>query len=243
MLVELEGVPRSSGETAACPPQPPPLASPCTAITAAVYRSPRPLPPPQGRNPRAEAQAGASRNLHPGGAGRALLGRYQYADAVQRLSKLTSEQAEIWAENPLPEQELLREAIAKQNRLEELQRSIQPLYANHKYHDPRLAVWVRRLLELKPDDEEMLELRDILPPPNEAPTNPKAGEVFILRIGVPEPEHPPGSHDRHHSDDRVQTSPGEIIKIQIPPVHRGPKRGTPTTLTWKAVPTRPNPHK
>jgi hypothetical protein len=59
--------------------------------------------------------------------------------------------------------------------------------------------------------------------PNDPPGEPKAGEIFTLRITAPKA--------------------GEVITVKIPVVDRGPQPGTLTILTWKPVPARPNSHK
>ncbi len=181
---------------------------------------------------------------------RAFEGCHDYVAAVQVLANLSADQARVWAENSLPEKELLRDLTVKRDRLNELRKGIDPLYRNHKFHDPRLRVWVEQYLKLKPDDREMRELLDELPPPNEPPAQPKAGDVYSLRIVTPESEHKPGAilTVKIPSPDRGPKpgTPAAIQTVKIPAPDRGPKPGTPDSvrsLKWKPVPTRPNPHK
>jgi serine/threonine protein kinase len=77
-----------------------------------------------------------------------------------------------------------------------------------------------------------------------APTNPKIGDIYTLRIPVPEPDHKPGEILSLHITGLVyDRAPGEIMTVKIPTVDRGPTPGMLTTLTWKPVSARPNPNK
>lgn len=109
-------------------------------------------------------------------------GGFDYNAAVQKLSNLTSEQGEIWAGNQLPEKELLRDLTAKRDNLNELREKIDPIYQRHSFHDPRLRLWVEQYLSVQPDDREMRELLDELPPPKEPPANPRVGDIFTIQM-------------------------------------------------------------
>lgn len=153
---------------------------------------------------------------------------YDYAAAVEKLTNLNAEQSRVWAENLLPEKELLRDLNDKRDRLSDLRKKIDPLYQKLKYNDPRLAVWVPQLLELDPSDEQMRKLQGRLPPPNEPPANPKVGDTFTLQIVA--------------ADDELRA--GRIITVPIPPPREGELRADcVTTLKWKPVPPRANPNK
>lgn len=184
-----------------------------------------------------------------GNEARALAGPdhgYDYAAAVEKLSHLTDEQARVWAENPLPEKELLRDLTDKRDRLSDLRKKIDPLYHKLKYNDPRLAVWVPQLLELDPSDEQMRKLQGRLPPPNEPPANPKPGDFFTLRIVPPDEEHRAGRilSLTIPSPKESELRAGGILTVPIPPPREGELRaGCVTTLKWKPVPPRANPNK
>ncbi|MCZ2340750.1 MAG: serine/threonine protein kinase [Bacteroidales bacterium] len=153
---------------------------------------------------------------------------YDYTAAVEKLTHLTDEQARVWAENPLPEKELLRDLTDKWDRLSDLRKKIDPLYQKLKFNDPRLAVWVPQLLELDPSDDQMRKLQGRLPPPNEPPANPKQGDLYTLQIVA--------------ADDDLRA--GRILTVPIPPPREGDLRaGCVTTLKWKPVPPRANPNK
>ncbi len=117
---------------------------------------------------------------------RALLQRFEYAAAVQILEGFTPEQVEF------RDHDLLREASGRRDRLHELTRNIQKLSQAQRFHDPRLPVWVRQYLALKPDDREMEELAAQLPQPNEPPSQPKPGDIFCLYIVAAETDYRPG---------------------------------------------------
>jgi serine/threonine protein kinase len=204
----------------------PPEKTPTPTVVTTGRRAPtvqavrQPTPPavetPAGRLRRIKAEAAARTEE-----ARALLARYDYAGAVRVLTEFTPDQAEY------RDGAMLHDATQMRDRLDELDRTIRKVIDGHRFRDPRLPVWLGQYLKLKPDDAEMRELLKELPPPNEPPASPKAGDLFTLRIVTPESEH----------------QPGEIIRVRIPPVDRGPKPGTPTALTWKPVPARPNPNK
>jgi serine/threonine protein kinase len=172
---------------------------------------------------------------------RVFMGRYDYAAAVRILSDFTADQAKH------RDEAMLRDATEKRDRLRELDRNIRKLLDARRFHDHRLPVWVDQYLKLKPDDVEMRELREELPPPNEPPANPKPKDIFTLRIPNPEPEIEPGGMITVRIPGPVyKHAPGEIMTVTIPPQDRGPKPGTPAAfccLKWKPVPARPNPNK
>ncbi|MFO0850302.1 MAG: protein kinase, partial [Gemmataceae bacterium] len=88
-----------------------------------------------------------------------LIARHDYAAAVRFLTNFTSDEVKHRDDG------LLREATEKLARVEELQLSIRKLLEARRFHDPRLPSWVASYLTLKPNDAEMRELAEELPPP------------------------------------------------------------------------------